>query len=175
MRLPIIGVMGSSTDEYNDIAEPLGKRIAYEGFHLLTGGGRGVMEAVTRAFVQVPQGNGANERKGLAIGIIPGESSSGPGDRLVYKQKDGYPNKWIELPIRTHLPLSGTQGKQPMSRNHINVLSSDYVVVLPGGPGTKTESELCSGYKMPFQFLKDAKEVDDLISAIKNTVATKKH
>ena len=33
-----------------ELAEPLGRMLAAIGVHLLTGGGRGVMESVSRAF-----------------------------------------------------------------------------------------------------------------------------
>ena len=49
-RRPIVGVMGSGTEEYADLADPLGRWLAAFGVHLLTGGGRGVMAAVGRAF-----------------------------------------------------------------------------------------------------------------------------
>ena len=39
-------------------------------------------------------------------------------------------NRFVELPIRTHLHLSGAQGTELASRNHINVLSSDVVIAL---------------------------------------------
>ena len=29
---------------------------------------------------------------------------------------DGYPNQWVEIPVLTHLPLSGERGTEPMSR-----------------------------------------------------------
>ena len=49
-RLPIVGVMGSGSHPHADLAEPLGRWLAAQGVHLLTGGGAGVMEAVSRAF-----------------------------------------------------------------------------------------------------------------------------
>jgi hypothetical protein len=69
--------------------------------------------------------------------------------------------------IRTHLPLSGPDGKKPMSRNHMNVLSADYVVILPGGEGTKTEAELCVEYRKPCKPLTNATHLDDLMLTIK--------
>ena len=47
-----------------------------------------------------------------------------PGGRPVVAT----PNPWVEVPIRTHLPLSGAQGTDARSRNHINVLTADVVV-----------------------------------------------
>ncbi len=51
-----------------------------------------------------------------------------------------------EIVIRTHLPLSGNKGSDPLSRNHINALTSDLVVILPGGSGTLSELQLASEY-----------------------------
>ena len=94
------------------------------------------MASVSRAFCEV------RPRKGLAIGVIPGgEKAEGP--------ESPYPNPWVEIPIRTHLPLSGDRGTEPLSRNHINVLSSCAVVVLPGGEGTASEARLAVGYGIP--------------------------
>jgi hypothetical protein len=48
----------------------------------------------------------------------------------------------VEVPIHTHLPLSGLLGREPGSRNHLNVLSSDVMVALPGEEGTRSEVTL---------------------------------
>ncbi len=85
------------------------------------------MAAVGRAFTQAP------ERVGLSIGVLPSD-------------RDGYPNPWVEIAIATHLPLSGERGEEPMSRNHINILSSDAIVALPGGAGTRSEIRLARRY-----------------------------
>jgi uncharacterized protein (TIGR00725 family) len=134
---PIVGVMGSGVDRHDTLAAPVGRWLAGQGVHLLTGGGGGVMEAVSEAFAQVP------ERRGLVLGVLKG-----------FPSEDGRvtvatPNRWVEMPIRTHLPLSGAQGTDPQSRNHINVLTADLVVVLPGGAGTRSEAELALRYARP--------------------------
>ena len=138
LRQPIVAVMGSGMDEHGELAGPLGEWIGANGCHLLTGGGAGVMASVSRAFHSV------EGRVGRSIGILPGSSEAGgrgsPG---------GYPNHWVEIPIRTHLPLSGERGRDPMSRNHLNVLSSDVIVALPGGAGTRSEVELALEYGRP--------------------------
>ena len=61
----------------------------------------------------------------------------------------GYPNSAVELAIFTHLPLNGITGTDPRSRNHINILSSDVVVVLPGNEGTESEMTLAVRYGKP--------------------------
>jgi predicted Rossmann-fold nucleotide-binding protein len=138
-RRIVIGVMGSGTAEHPDLAAPLGRWIAEEGFDLLTGGGGGVMEAVARAFTAV------EPRRGVSIGVVPGRVDANGR----YQARPGYPGPDVELVIRTHLPLSGEEGTDPMSRNHINVLSSDVIVALPGGSGTRSEILLAAQYGCP--------------------------
>src|SRR4029077_2771223 len=104
---------------------------------LLTGGGAGVMEAVSEAFARVPG------RVGLAIGVLKAmlDAQGRVGPRT--------PNPFVDIAIRTQLPLSGDEGTAPLSRNHINVLSADLVVGLPGGGGTRSEMELALRYERP--------------------------
>jgi uncharacterized protein (TIGR00725 family) len=135
-RLPIVGVMGSGTESHEPESSQLGRWLAQEGVHVLTGGGGGVMAAVSRAFHETPG------RKGLVIGVLP--SSERPGT-----PKPGYPNPWVEVPILTHLPSTGVHGGDATSRNHINVLSSDVIIALPGSAGTVSELELAVGYERP--------------------------
>jgi uncharacterized protein (TIGR00725 family) len=137
-KLPIVGVMGSGTDPHARLAQPLGRLLARLGVHLLTGGGQGVMATVSEAFATSPG------RKGLVIGVVPCQNH----DPLC-QPKAGYPNPWVELPIRTHLPLSGLRGTNVGSRNHINILSSDAVVALPGSGGTSSEVQLAVRYRRP--------------------------
>ena len=137
-KLPIIGVMGSAKDAHPEKSEPLGRWIAKSGFHLLTGGGAGVMQAVSKAFC------GIKNRKGISIGIIPGYVQDNK-----YFSLPGYPNPWIEIPIYTHLPLSGPDGLLAQSRNHINILSAHIVVALAGSHGTASEVKLAIKYNKP--------------------------
>jgi uncharacterized protein (TIGR00725 family) len=143
--LKIVGVMGSGGEVAIERAEELGAMLARMGVHLLTGGGAGVMAAVSRGFA------GVEDRRGLVIGVLPADR--GPA----------YPNPWVEIPIRTHLPLSGERGEEPMSRNHINVLSADALIALPGGPGTLSEVRLALRYGKPLlAYLKDPAELPRL-------------
>ena len=137
-RLPVVGVMGSGREPHGERARRLGEWIARAGFHLLTGGGQGVMAAVTEAFVGVP------DRRGVAIGILP----AAPGD-AVAAAPPGYPNPWVEIVVRTHLDQVGPRGAGAASRNHLNVLSSDVVIVLPGSEGTASEARLAVHYRRP--------------------------
>lgn len=133
-----VGVMGSGVNEHEELARGVGALLAELGVNLLTGGGRGVMRSVSRAFTEAPR------RRGISIGIIPCESARERG-----RPKDGYPNEFVELAIYTHLPHSGTQGKDDLSRNHINVLSCVAVIALPGADGTATEVSLALDYTKP--------------------------
>jgi uncharacterized protein (TIGR00725 family) len=137
-RLPIIGVLGSGTEACEPQASRLGQWLAGRGVHLLTGGGGGVMEAVSRSFFHV------RHRQGLVLGIIPGDVTDGR-----YCPRPGYPNPWVEVPVFTHLPLSGAQGMDRGSRNHINVLTAALVIALPGGLGTSSEIRLAVRYGRP--------------------------
>jgi uncharacterized protein (TIGR00725 family) len=130
--------MGSGSEEHDDLAHPLGELLARLGVNLLTGGGCGVMTAVSRAYTR------SLRTAGLSIGILP---CADVGNRA--RPKDGYPNPHVELPIFTHLSPKGTPPADLMSRNHINILNSDLVVALPGGPGTASEVQLAIDYNRP--------------------------
>lgn len=138
LRRPVVGVMGSSTRAFEDLAVPLGRWLASAGVHLLTGGGVGTMEAVSRAFADV------QPRAGLVVGVLPADLPDG-----IAVPRAGYPNPSVEIAIFTHLPLSGITGTDPRSRNHINILSSDVVIVLPGNEGTESEMTLAVRYGKP--------------------------
>ena len=173
---PIIGVLGSGTERHEQLAEPLGTWIAQQGFHLLTGGGGGAMAAVCQAFVAVP------DHLGLTIGVLPTNAESSLADA-----PPGYPNRWVELAIRTHLPRRGAHGRSPLSRNHINVLSADVLIALPGGSGTMSEIELAVRYGRPcVAFLSDriqglqlpqdipvAKELSDVATYVLDSVSNR--
>ena len=148
MRRRIVAVIGSGRTADPACVE-IGQLIARLDVHLLTGGGRGVMEAVSRAFFEV------TPRAGLVVGIIP--ATVDPIEALelrepasvTYRPPIGYPNPWVELAIKTHLPDSGEQGTRRSSRNHINVLSADAMVALPGEAGTESEMWLAVQYGVP--------------------------
>jgi len=158
-RLPIVGVLGSGSEPHEEKAEPLGEWLSREGVHLLTGGGGGVMEAVSHAFCRIPN------RKGLVIGILPGTATDSG-----YSPKPGYPNPWVEIPIHTHLPKSGVEGTDPLSRNHLNVLTADVLVALPGLRGTASEVELALRYDKPLiAYLEKREEILELPTEVEVT------
>jgi len=150
--------MGSGRNPHDSLACDIGQLLADLEVNLLTGGGGGVMEAVSRAFVQARRGSG------VCIGILPCREGD-PGT-----PKDGYPNEFIELPIFTHLPYSGERGQESLSRNHINVLSCAAIVALPGSAGTVAEVSLALRYRKPvIAYLADDSLEDDFPKAIRRT------
>ena len=136
--LRVVGVMGSGRNRHAARSQRVGVWIARAGYHLLTGGGPGVMAAVTEAFVSV------TPRVGLAIGVLPADATQSDGT-----PPPGYPNQWVEIAIRTHLNRRGPNGSDAASRNHLNVLSSDVIIILPGGVGTASEACLAVRYGRP--------------------------
>ena len=133
------------------------------------------MEAVSKSFHDTP------DRQGLVIGILPCNESLENSEDGYLDPKDGYPkpkdeypnpkhgypNPWVEIPIPTHLPSSGERGTEPMSRNHINVLSSDVIVALPGAAGTLSEVELAVRYERPvIAFVESDEEIPGLPNSV---------
>jgi uncharacterized protein (TIGR00725 family) len=156
-RFPIVGVMGSGNEAHESRARAVGRWLATQRVHLLTGGGLGVMESVSRAFASV------RGRRGLIIGVVPGEPTASG-----YQARAGYPNRWVEVPIFTHLSPSAEHGAEARSRNPINVLSSNVIVALPGGAGTASEVRLALRYGKPLiAFLARRQEIPDLPDAVR--------
>ncbi len=154
-----VGVMGSGTDAHAEVAFEVGVLLAEVGVNLLTGGGQGVMASVSRAYAQ------ASRRRGVCIGILPSASEHEPG-----RPKPGYPNPFVELAIHTHLPRSGLQGKDLLSRNHINVLSCAGVIALPGGAGTACEVALALDYHKPvIAYAKDVAWLEPFPASVPRT------
>jgi uncharacterized protein (TIGR00725 family) len=148
-RLPIVTVIGSGDPDHGnpDLAAAVGRLVAEMGFHLLTGGGLGVMRDACRGFASVAG------RRGVSIGVIPRSSSSD-------EPKAGYPNPWVEIPILTH--LAGRRGPQGTdSRNAINVLSAWRIVALPGREGTRAEIRLAQRYGKPLLAVLDADRLEE--------------
>jgi predicted Rossmann-fold nucleotide-binding protein len=160
----IVGVMASGDDDfakdYNSLAKTVGAAVAMQGFHLLTGGGLGLMKAVGEGFLNI------KPRTGRLISILRADGTAhlsgtwdektgkvGPpkvGPRTTKRTwKPNQDNKLAEILIRTHLPYSGALGDHDLSRNHINVLTSDLIIILPGGAGTFSELQLALEYERP--------------------------
>jgi uncharacterized protein (TIGR00725 family) len=139
-RRKIVGVMGGKKD-VPELTLPLGHLIARRGHHLLTGAGSGTMEGVSRAFFEY------EGRRGSVIGIVRAVTpcaGTTQGSRREYLPN--HVNPWVEIPIYTQLHLSS---EDCLSRNHINVLTADVVIALPGNEGTASEVELALQYGVP--------------------------
>jgi len=112
------------------------------------------MAAVSQSFHDTPN------RLGLVLGILPCDES-------LEKPRDVYPNQWVEIPVLTNLPSSGEHGTDPTSRNHINVLTSDVIVALPGDAGTLSEVRLAVRYGRPIiAFVESDQEIPGLPKSV---------
>lgn len=115
MRRTIIGVMGpgeTATSRDLENAYQLGRRIAIEGWVLLTGGRKsGVMDAASR---------GAKAASGLTVGILPNSDTSKISEA-------------VDIAIITDLGNG---------RNNVNVLSVTVVIACGMGLGTASEVAL---------------------------------
>jgi uncharacterized protein (TIGR00725 family) len=131
-RLPIVGVMGSHARAWPAWAAPLGAHLAARGVHLLPGGGTGTMAAVAESYCA------AADRQGVSIGILPAAADPVLG----YAPLPGYPNPWVEVPIVTPLGAFTGGDDNLVTRNHVNILTADAVVALPGSVGTHNEIRL---------------------------------
>jgi uncharacterized protein (TIGR00725 family) len=155
--------MGSGKQPWTDLAAPLGRALALGGFHLLTGGGGGVMTSVSEAFCAVPQ------RAGRSIGIVPTEAQ---GDAGTFRPLPGYPNPFVEVPIVSPLPRHLPDAPPgTLSRNHINVLSSDVIVALPGNHGTRDEVGLAVHYGKPVILFGESEHFAQMPATLVRTVS----
>ncbi len=96
------------------------------------------MAEASRAFAK------ERRRAGLVLGVLPGAGTGRSAGA-----PPGYPNPWVEIAVRTHLPERGGRGRAPLSRNHVNVLTCDALIALPGGAGTASEVDLALAYGRP--------------------------
>lgn len=125
---------GTAKPRTERLGEALGRLIAAWGAVLLCGGGSGVMEAAAR-------GAKWSDPPGATLGILP----TLDGERA--------PNPHLDLAIFTGLRDA---------RNYINVVTSDAIVALEGGPGTLSEIALALKVGTPvvcldyWQFLVEA-------------------
>jgi predicted Rossmann-fold nucleotide-binding protein len=147
----IVGVMASGDEslakKHEGLAKEVGSLIAQLQFDLLTGGGGGLMKVVGQAFLDTKREIlDQNRPAGNLISILRAKDLpqlTNDGKRIWKANAD---NGLGEIIIRTHLPLSGNRGSDPLSRDHINALTADLVVILPGGSGTLSELQLVREY-----------------------------
>lgn len=143
-KLPIIAVFGQGSAigaERTELARATGAMVAKLGAHLLTGGGYGVMAAAAEGFVAV------DGRSGFSIGVVP-RDPDGPFDRPNRREADRpYPNPFVEIAVMTPLSPRVQDWRTMPGRNHINVLTADAVVSLPGSAGTRNELDMAAEYR----------------------------
>jgi uncharacterized protein (TIGR00725 family) len=116
-RKPIVAVIGASRAASStlDIAEEVGRLIGLERWHLLTGGGGGVMEAACRDFQSVKGGE-----SGMAIGILPSDDTA-------------FANRFVDIAIPTGLGIA---------RNAVIARAANALVAVGGCSGTLSEIAL---------------------------------
>ncbi len=117
---PIIAVVGGSTvsTEVYKTAREVGQAVAAAGAILVTGGLGGVMQAASQ---------GAKEKGGMVIGILPGFSRSEA-------------NPYVDIPIVTGLGDG---------RNMLIVQTAEALIALPGEYGTLSEIALALKISRP--------------------------
>lgn len=110
----VIGVVGGAivAPKVLDDAYAVGRLVAERGWVLLNGG--------RNAGVMEASARGAKDAGGLVVGILPGDTTTGVAAA-------------VDIAIPTGMGDA---------RNAINVLASQVVIALPGGPGTVSEVAL---------------------------------
>lgn len=119
VRIAVIGQSGEISKSVRLLAEEVGAEIARKGAALLSGGGSGVMEAVSK---------GAKEAGGLVIGILAGDEAN-------------VANQYIDIPITTGLNVD--------YRSLVLVHSADVLIMICGGNGTLGELSIAYMNKKP--------------------------
>jgi uncharacterized protein (TIGR00725 family) len=116
-RKPIVAVIGASSAEERTrrVAEEVGRKIGLEGWHLLTGGGAGVMEAACRGYQQADA-----SKRGRAIGILPAETADAV-------------NPYVDIALPTGLGIA---------RNALIARAADALIAVGGCSGTLSEMAL---------------------------------
>jgi uncharacterized protein (TIGR00725 family) len=116
LRRPIIGVIGASsaTNEAQEVARNLGSAVLREGWHLLCGGGGGIMEAACQGFLQARD---QNKDCGMTIGLLPSDEESSA-------------NRFVEIAIPTGMGWA---------RNAIIARTAWALVAIGGCSGTLSE------------------------------------
>lgn len=118
-RIAVIGQSGQIPEEIQLICEEVGLEIASRNAVLLTGGGSGVMEAVSK---------GAKQAGGLVIGILAGDETH-------------VANDYLDVPITTGMSFD--------YRSLILIHSSDAIIMIRGGNGTLGELSAAYMNKKP--------------------------
>jgi uncharacterized protein (TIGR00725 family) len=114
VRRFVIAVIGAAQAQPATLAlaEDAGRAIAGRGWHLLCGGGTGVMEAACRGFAKARTELGA-----VSIGLLPGDDAEAA-------------NPFADVVLPTGLG---------MARNAVIACSADGLLAVGGGAGTLSE------------------------------------
>ena len=122
---PVIGVIGASSADSNvtTIAEAVGAAIARKGWHLMTGGGGGVMAAACKGHRQWRTA----DRKTVTIGILPSDDGA-------------FANPFVDVAIPTGIGLA---------RNAIIARAAMGFVAVGGCSGTLSEMALAWQFGRP--------------------------
>jgi uncharacterized protein (TIGR00725 family) len=114
-RLPVVAVIGASAAEPSaiEIAEAVGRAIAARGWHLICGGGEGVMEAACRGF----RGGRPERSSNVAIGLLPGEDPS-------------WANEFVDIVVPSGIGIA---------RNAVITRTANAVIAIGGCSGTLSE------------------------------------
>lgn len=155
-KLKIVGVMGSGKQSHENLAVPLGHLLAQKKCHVLNGAGKGTMTSVAKSYVQT------SPRFGKIIGIIPCADHG-------LTPKEGYPNPYVEITIYTPLPTHNLDDKDAVNRNHLNIMSSDLIIALPGTKGTKNEVDIVLTMKKPIIGFGEEVQFEGFSSALEIT------
>jgi len=166
----------NTTKKYCSLAKVVGALVAAESFDLLTGGGDGLMKVVGQEFlntkgrsgklISILRAKGTAHLTGLwdkngnfyPNEVVPQAKLDKKMRELIRNRAEATKRDWkenadngqAEILIRTHLPYSGEElGVHDLSRNHINILTSDLIIILPGGGGTLSELQLSYDYDKP--------------------------
>lgn len=113
-RRPMVGVIGASSVDsaVMNMAFDVGRNIAKKGWHLLTGGGNGVMSAACKGFLEsrtIPQI--------VSIGILPSDDSK-------------FANPYLDIPIPTGMGWA---------RNTLITRAANALIAIGGCSGTLSE------------------------------------
>jgi len=119
-RKPVIAVIGAGkcSKKMRDAAADVGRYVAEHGGIIVCGGLGGIMEGAAR---------GAKEAGGLAIGILPGDTTADA-------------NEFVDIVIPTGMGEA---------RNILVVRTADAVVAFPGKYGTLTEMAFARLFEKP--------------------------
>jgi uncharacterized protein (TIGR00725 family) len=109
----VVAVIGASSAEPRvlELAEEVGAAIAGRGWHLVCGGGAGVMEAACRGFQR------RRGRSGVAIGILPGDDP-------------GWANPHLDVVVPSGIGIA---------RNAVITRTANAVIAIGGCSGTLSE------------------------------------